>query len=674
MNPGTATGVRTRALVLLFCLFLPLKAQAAQLYVPAGASIQAAADIALPGDEIVLEAGATYSESLTLRDKGDGATITIRSSAALPGRRITPGDRALLPSVGSTSSLPAVSITGRNWRLVGIAFRPNTNGDGDVISVTGSAANTVLDRLLIEGGASGQKRGVAMNAGAITVTRCYIANIWRNGQDSQALAAWNGSGPFTITDNFLEAASENILFGGADSSSPDRMPADILVEGNHLTKNLAWKGTTGKGVKNLFELKAARRVTVRNNRMEHNWVDGQSGWAIVVTPRNQDGRASWSAVEDVLFERNVVSDTPHGINISGYDNERHSSQTRRLTFRNNLFTQLAGTFLQAGAEAGELTLDHNTVANGGTLMKFYRGTIRNADGSSRSGTYAIGNLALLNSLMQHGAYGIWGESSGIGIPALTHHTLTYDMRRNVIAGEQGWEYSYPPDTVQPALAVHQAQFNPDYTLVDGSSYRGAALDGLDLGRVSGASGLPSPPPPPLPGNVPPVAAFSASCADLTCAFKDASTDADGGITSLAWSFGDGSTSGEQNPTRVYAQGGTYAVTLAVTDTAGAMASASQVVTVTPPNMPPAASFTVSCRFQTCTFRDTSTDDTGVTGWQWTFGDGAVTATKDPTYTYGEAGRYNVTLVVQDAEGLTSTSSVVLRVKARKTGSAAQSKH
>ncbi|MBI2220096.1 MAG: PKD domain-containing protein [Acidobacteria bacterium] len=668
MNPRTAAGVRSRAFVLLLCLVLPLKARAAQLYVPAGASIQAAADIALPGDEIVLEAGATYSESITLRDKGDGAPITIRSSAPLPDRRIAPGDRALLPSVGSTSSLPAVSITGRNWRLVGIAFRANTNGDGDVISVTGSAANTVLDRLLIEGGASGQKRGVAMNAGAITVMRCYIANIWRSGQDSQALAAWNGPGPFTITDNFLEAASENVLFGGADSSSPDRMPADILVEGNHLTKNLAWKGTTGKGVKNLFELKAARRVTVRNNRMEHNWVDGQSGWAIVVTPRNQDGRASWSAVEDVLFERNVVSDTPHGINISGYDNERYSSQARRLTFRNNLFTRLAGTFLQAGAEVGELALDHNTVANGGTLMKFYRGTIRNADGTSRSGAYAIGNLVLLNSLMQHGAYGIWGESSGIGTPALTYHTLTYDVRRNVIAGEQGWEYSYPPDTAQPALAVHQAQFNPDYTLVDGSSYRGAALDGLDLGRVFATSVLPSPPPPP-PANVPPVASFTVSCADLTCAFKDASTDADGGMTGLAWSFGDGSTSSAQNPQHVYAQGGTYSVTLTVTDTAGATASTSQVVTVTPPNTPPAASFTASCRFQACTFSDTSTDDAGVTGWQWTFGDGATAATKDASHTYAQAGEYLITLVVQDVGGLTSTSSMVLRVKARKAGSA-----
>jgi hypothetical protein len=46
-------------------------------------------------------------------------------------------------------------------------------------------------------------------------TRSHLAGIWRSGQDSQAFAAWDGAGPYTITDNYLEAASETVMFGGA---------------------------------------------------------------------------------------------------------------------------------------------------------------------------------------------------------------------------------------------------------------------------------------------------------------------------------------------------------------------------------------------------------------------------------------------------------------------------
>ena len=202
--------------------------------------------------------------------------ITVRSSQALPLRRITPSDRALLPSIGSGTTV-AVRISGSHWHFVGLAFRSTQYGQGNIIEVNGDATDVVFDRLLIEGGSTGQRRGIALNGRGQTVTRSYIRNIWRTGDESQAIAGWTGPGPITITDNYLEAAGENVLFGGADAASVDRMPSDILVEGNFMTKNLAWKGVPNTyNVKNLFELKVARRVTVRNNRFEHNWVDAQA--------------------------------------------------------------------------------------------------------------------------------------------------------------------------------------------------------------------------------------------------------------------------------------------------------------------------------------------------------------------------------------------------------------
>src|SRR5687767_13607012 len=267
-TPRVVRGIRlggcvsTSALAVVAAAVLTsTQAHAAQIIVPSGGSIRNAVAMALPGDEIVLQAGGVYTESITLPDKGAGPAITIRTSATLPDRRIGPADRALMPSIGSGTTMAPIVISGSHWRLVGLAFRANTYGQGNVIDVVGSAADILIDRVLIEGGAQGQKRGVAMNGGgAITVSRSHIANIWKTGQDSQALSAWNGPGPFTITDNYLEAASENIMFGGGDSASEARMPADILVEGNHLTKRLTWKGVKGYVVKNLFELKAARRA------------------------------------------------------------------------------------------------------------------------------------------------------------------------------------------------------------------------------------------------------------------------------------------------------------------------------------------------------------------------------------------------------------------------------
>jgi subtilisin family serine protease len=84
-------------------------------------------------------------------------------------------------------------------------------------------------------------------------------------------------------------------------------------------------------------------------------------------------------------------------------------------------------------------------------------------------------------------------------------------------------------------------------------------------------------------NQPPTADFTYSCSDLACSFTDASTDSDGSVTGWSWSFGDGVTSSQQNPTHSYAAGGTYTVSLTVTDNAGATSTApTHQVTVTAP--------------------------------------------------------------------------------------------
>src|SRR5262249_38836706 len=51
----------------------------------------------------------------------------------------------------------------------------------------------------------------------------------------------NGSGPFRIVNNHLEAAGENLMFGGADPAIPQQIPSDIEICHNHFFKPLTWK-------------------------------------------------------------------------------------------------------------------------------------------------------------------------------------------------------------------------------------------------------------------------------------------------------------------------------------------------------------------------------------------------------------------------------------------------
>ena len=118
-----------------------------------------------------------------------------------------------------------------------------------------------------------------------------------------------------------------------------------------------------------------------------------------------------------------------------------------------------------------------------------------------------------------------------------------------------------------------------------------------------------------------------------------------------------------NPSRTYAAGGTYTVTLIVTDGSGATSTATRSVTVTAANQPPTANFTSSCSGLTCSFTNTSTDDVGVASNSWNFGDGSTSTATNPSRTYAAGGTYTVTLIVTDGSGATSTATRSVTVTA-----------
>jgi len=484
----------------------PLVQNGQVIDVAAGGNLQQALNAVLPGGTIRLAAGATYIGAFTLPAKNGSEFITITTAnAALPpaGTRIDPSYKPHLATIRSSSTISAMTTaTGASYyRFVGVAFEANQNGAGDVITLGASATSVAqlphhiaLDRVLIQGDpVLGQKRGVSVNAAHVTIANSHISGIKAVGQDSQAICGWNTPGPIVIRNNFLEAAGENIMFGGAGVSIAGIVPSDIVVEDNLLTKDLSWRGSSWT-VKNLFELKHSRRVLVRRNVMVNNWAGAQQGFAIVFTPRNSGGQPTSWVVEDVEFSGNIVAHSSSGFNLLGHDDLAPSGQLARVLIKNNLLYDIGmtwggtGTFAQIGGEPRDITIDHNTVLHEGNIITFYSGTYTNSSGVRVTGGPVAG-LVITNNLIKHNAYGIFGNGQAYGNGSLTYYAPTATVLGNVIASDASVASRYPAGNQFPSVSSFLASFGNagsyDYRLRPTSPYLVAGTDGQDLGPAFG---------------------------------------------------------------------------------------------------------------------------------------------------------------------------------------------
>jgi hypothetical protein len=471
---------------------------ASTISVASGPELQAAIVNAQPGDTILLARGVVYTGNFTLIDKGSAsastAMITIRTSGddglARDGERILPSMAMLLAKIQSPNSASPIQTApgAHHWRLMLIEVVGNSLGIGDLIALGDDSQTTlarvphdlVLDRVYIHGDAAiGQKRGISLNSASTTITGSYIADIKAVGQDSQAICGWNGPGPYTITNNYLEAAGENLLFGGADPTIPNLVPADITIAGNLLSKQVAWR-TQNWSAKNLFELKNARRVKATNNVFEYNWEGGQPGYAILFTVRNQDGRCTWCQVDHVSFTGNIVRHSAAGIQMLGTDYANPSQQTQAILIQNNVFSDIDnehwggnGYFMTIIGGPRDVTVDHNTIISDHGL-----GVIQ-ADGPP------IMQFTYTNNLAKHNSYGIIGTGHSVGSDTISSFFPASDIVSNVLAG--GSPGAYPPHNSFPETQQFEAQFlsyaGGDYRLTDSSPWRGAGSDGRDLGAV-----------------------------------------------------------------------------------------------------------------------------------------------------------------------------------------------
>lgn len=135
--------------------------------------------------------------------------------------------------------------------------------------------------------------------------------------------------------------------------------------------------------------------------------------------------------------------------------------------------------------------------------------------------------------------------------------------------------------------------------------------------------------------------FTYSVNNGTVTFTNTST---GGGLFNSWTFGDGSTSYQSNPTHTYNTSGGYAVCLTIYDSLSQCQDTycDSVFVQTPPCQ---ASFTYSVNNGTVNFTNTSS---GPVLSSWTFGDGNTSYQTNPSHTYTVTGGYAVCLTVYDS--------------------------
>ena len=465
-----------------------------------------------------------------LPPEGTRATPCYAGTASLPGRPSLGCSNAsnILAKLAfaGTGSGPVAFANGANhYRLLGLEITrstPNTVVYNLVSNQSnGTSDHIVIDRSWLHGTAQDETtRGVMLSGSTyFAIVDSFFSDfhcvaVTGSCGDSQAIASGlgtNAMGPYKIANNFLEAAAENVLFGGG---AADHTPEDVEIRHNHFFKPMTWlKGQAGfvggrDGnpfvVKNHFELKNAVRVLFEGNLLENTWGGfSQAGFSILLTPKNQNGLCPLCVVHDVTIRYISIAHAGAGFQIGNgaSDSGALSLGMWNVSVHDVLVDDVSATTYQGGghlfqeSNGNPVSVLHDVVINHVTAFN------KNSDlsmliiGNSKSSPEMY-DFTWTNNILSAGtgitttgggAENCAFQQSSAGV--LTNCFKNWSFSHNVLVGATGaWpDGNFLATMSQLKFAVGAGPL-AQFTLQAASPFAGSGSDGKDPGVDSAGLG------------------------------------------------------------------------------------------------------------------------------------------------------------------------------------------
>jgi hypothetical protein len=428
------------------------------------------------------------------------------------------------------------------YRLIGLEVT-RSSGIGTVrnLITTNGAHHVIFDRMWIHGTATDTTSyGFILDtSNYVAVIDSYLNDFHCPSTSSTcvdnkaitgASIATSPEGTWKIVNNFLEAGAENIGFG-IPSTSLVVAPTDLEIRHNYFYKPTSWmQGDPNYNglsftVRDHIEFKNGSRVLIEGNVLQNSWAGFGSGYgvqqgpSIILTPRISGAAGSCATcfVTNITIRYNYASHLPQAIALTSpsNSNEKYASGNNSFSIHDDVFDDLnypgcsqCGNVYTNAIFGGTNT---NVPPPSDVLQNVTINHITEVISGSATGLFSLGgttaafppqesNIVIENSIFNAGTTGFKNPGGGTancevvssGAPqAIFDNCWTpYTFAGNVVVGGSLLplkNLTWPASTFLPTSASQVGFVNlnggvgGDYHLDSTSPYKGAGIDGQDIG-------------------------------------------------------------------------------------------------------------------------------------------------------------------------------------------------
>lgn len=289
------------------------------------------------------------------------------------------------------------------------------------------------------------KRGFEINAGDVVVKNCAAKDIWTAGQDNQALWIMNTYGNIDVDGGIYSSGSECIMIGGDNEKITGLETKNCLFRNLSLYRPLAWKDDgVNRTVKNSFELKKGKNISLSNVLIDGCWKAGQDGFGIMITPTNG------SSIQGVMFDQVQMRNVSNGINLTGFDATGVNKERTNGIVLNNISVITdtknlggLGRFILMQA-IEDIRVENCFAYVDGTSVIYGSGMI-------------MESIEVNNSAMNCGIYGI-NLAGGANASNLRNGAKVFNITNNTFAGASSVMKRNLPDNIYLSIEEFKGKY------------------------------------------------------------------------------------------------------------------------------------------------------------------------------------------------------------------------